>query len=204
MKILVYGATKGRGDGIGQFVARRFAEQAHHVMGLCRSADKAAAETQFPLEDVDIHAEAGRTRIKDLICEFSPDIIWSCCGTGFATPLWTMPEHEIEEMIEANVRNNILFCQVCAPSCVDGGAHLILTGSIAAVSEGAGAAVYSGVKGFLIPFVRAQRAEYARQGHTAKISLLLLAAVRATGMDLVAEAVEFIGRQSRAMELTVR
>jgi NADP-dependent 3-hydroxy acid dehydrogenase YdfG len=203
MKFLIYGATKGRGDGMGQTVALKLLERGHQVWGLCRDPEKAAKETRFKLEAVDLLVEAGQKRIKQLIGEIDPDAIWSACGTGYADPLWKMPLQAIEEMIDANVRNNILFCKTCAPSCLDAGPHLILTGSVAGVLDGTGAAVYAGVKGFLVPFVRAQRTEYLRQSHNAKISLLVLHAMGPTGAGVVAEAVEFIGRQSRAMELLI-
>jgi NADP-dependent 3-hydroxy acid dehydrogenase YdfG len=106
-------------------------------------------------------------------------------------------------MVEANVHNNILFCRTCAPSCIDGGPHLILTGSVAGELDGMGSSVYAGVKGFLRPFVRGQRAEYSRQGHNAKISLLVLPRVMPIGVEIVADAVEFVGSHPRAMELLI-
>jgi len=106
-------------------------------------------------------------------------------------------------MIEANVRNNVMLCRTCAPSCLDGGPHLVLTGSVAGVLEGTGAALYSGVKGFLVPFARGQRVEYRRQGHNPKISLLMLGPVRTTGMGIVVDALEFVGRQSHSVEILV-
>jgi len=204
MKFLIYGATKGRGDGLGRTVALSLLKRGHQVHGLCRSADKAAAEKDFPLEAIDLQSETGQNRIKQLIQEVDPDVIWSACGTGHGDPLWALSAQAIEEMIEANVSNNILFCKTCAPSCLDAGPHLILTGSVAAVLDGVGgASVYAGAKGFLLPFVRGQRAEYARQGHNAKISLLALSAVRLTGTAVIAEAVEFVGHQPRAMEVLI-
>ena len=81
---------------------------------------------------------------------------------------------------------------------------MILTGSVAGVLDGVGgAAVYAGAKGFLLPFLRGQRSEYGRQGHNAKLSLLMLAATRMTGMEVVANAVEFIGGQPRSIELLI-
>ena len=203
MKFLIYGATKGRGDGLGQAVAIKLLERGHQVWGLCRNPEKAAKETRFKLEAVDLPTEVGQERIKQLIRDVDPDAIWSACGTGYADPLWKMPIEAIEEMIEANVRNNIIFCKTCAPSCIDGGPHLIVTGSVAGVLDGTGASVYAGVKGFLTPFVRGQRVEYGRQGHNAKISLLVLHSVRPIGAGVIAEALEFIGRQPRAMELLI-
>lgn len=203
MKILIYGATKGRGDGLGQVVALKLLERGHKTWGLCRNAEKAAQQKQFPLESVDLVSEPGQKRVKQLIGQVDPDVIWSACGSGYADPLWTMPPEAIEDMIDANVRNNILFCKTCAPSCIDGGPHLVLTGSVAGAIAGSGAAVYSGVKGFLLPFVRGQLAEYGQQGHSAKISLLLLHASQRTGVEIIADALEFIGRQSRAIELLI-
>jgi short-subunit dehydrogenase len=203
MKFLIYGATKGRGDGLGQAVALKLLERGHQVWGLCRNPEKTAQQKKFPLEAVDLASEAGQTRIKQLIAEIDPDAIWSACGCGYADPLWTMPSVAIEEMIDANVRNNISFSKTCAPSCLDGGPHLILTGSAVGAVGGPGASVYAGVKGFLSPFVRGQRAEYSRQSHNAKISLLLLHSIGPIGAGVVAEAVEFIGRQPRAMELLI-
>ncbi|HOH39227.1 MAG TPA: SDR family oxidoreductase [Verrucomicrobiota bacterium] len=203
MKFLIYGATKGRGSGLGQAVALALVKRGHQVWGLCRNPEKAAEQKEFPLEAVDLAGEAGQERVKQLIRETDPDAIWSACGWGYAEPLWKLPPEAIEEMIDANVRNNIIFSRTCAPSCIDAGPHLILTGSVAGVLDGTGAAVYAGVKGFLVPFVRAQRAEYLRQSHNAKISLLVLHAMGPTGAGVIAEAVEFIGRQSRAMELLI-
>lgn len=203
MRFLVYGATKGRGDGIGQAVALKLLERGHEIWGVCRSAAKAARQGSFPLEAVDLASEAGQKRIKELIGEIDPDAIWSACGSGYGDPLWALPQQIIEEMIDANVRNNILFCKTCAPSCLDGGPHLILTGSLAGAHDGTSAAVYAGAKAFLGGFVRAQRAEYARQNHNAKISLLQLNAVRIVGLEVVADAIEFLGQQPRAMELLI-
>ena len=45
--------------------------------------------------------------------------------------------------------------------------------------------------------------EYRRQGHNPKLSLLLLNAVRTTGLEIVVDAVEFVGRQSRSIELLI-
>jgi len=203
MKFLIYGATKGRGSGLGRLVAVTLRERGHEVRGLCRDPKKAAEEKNFPLECVALGTEAGRARIKELMREVDPDVVWSACGCGHAEPLWALPEAALEEMIEANVRQNMLLCQTCAPSCLDGGPHLILTGSVAGVLDGEGAAAYAGTKGFLLPFVRAQLREYARQNHRAKISLLLLHSVQRTGVEVVADALEFIGKQSRALELLI-
>ena len=106
-------------------------------------------------------------------------------------------------MIDANVRNNLLFCRTCAPSCLDGGPHLILTGSIAGVMPGIGSAAYAGTKGFLLPFARGQRLEYRQQGHNAKISVLLLPAVRSIGIEAVTNTVEFVAGQSRSVEVLI-
>lgn len=203
MKFLIYGATKGRGDGIGRQVAVELAGRGHEVLGFCRDAEKAAAETAFPLEAMDLASVAGQARLKAAVRDFDPDSVWSACGCGFADPLWVLEDAQISGMLEANVRRAVDFCRTCAPSCLDGGPHLILTGSTAGVLSEPGAAVYSGTKGFLVPFVRAQRAEYRRQGHYAKLSLLLLSAVRMTGVGVVADTVEFLAKQSRSMEIMI-
>ena len=203
MRFLIYGATRGRGDGIGHSCALALQSRGHEVSGLCRDKAKAAAETAFPLEAVDVHAAAGQDRLKALLREHDPDVVWSACGAGSAGPLWALEDDEVEQMIDANVRATVALCRAWAPSCVDGGPHLVLTGSIAGVLDGSGAAVYSGAKGFLLPFVRAQRSEFRRQGHHARISALLLSPVRTTGLDVVVEALEFIGRQSRSVELLI-
>ena len=139
--------------------------------------------------------------MKELLREWQPDVVWSACGTGFPAPLWALADDEVEQTIAANVSAAVAFCRACAPSCLDGGPHLVLTGSVAGVLEGAGAALYAGTKGFLVPFVRGQRAEYRRQGHSPKLSLLLLNTVRATGIDVVVDALEFVGRQSVSVEV---
>lgn len=203
MRFLIYGATHGAGDGIGHAVALALQARGNEVRGLCRDAAKAAAERDFPLEAIDIAAAAGRDALTAALREHDPDVVWSACGAGFPAPLWALADDEIDAMVEANVRNTIAFCRACAPSCVDGGPHLVLTGSVAGVLDGSGAALYAGVKGFLVPFVRAQRAEYRRQGHHARISALLLSPVRTTGLDVVTDALEFIGRQSRSVELLI-
>jgi short-subunit dehydrogenase len=203
MKFLIYGVTKGRGDGIGRAVALQLQTRGHEVLGLCRDAEKAAKTEDIKVEAIDIGEEPGIDRLKTIIRDFDPDVIWSACGTGASSPLWSTPIPEIDDMLDANVRKNILFSLACAPSCIDGGPHLVLTGSIAGVLSDQGAAVYSGTKGFLQPFVRGQRHEYKRQGYNAKISLLLLNAVRVTGIDIVTDALEFIGRQSRSLEILV-
>ena len=162
MRFLVYGATKGRGDGIGRSVSLALRERGHEVFALCRDPDKVAEERELDLETLDLYSPLGQSRLKELIRDFEPDVIWSACGVGFPDPLWSLGDDEVEQMIEANVRNNVVLCRTCAPSCLDGGPHLILTGSVAGVLEGVGTALYSGVKGFLVPFARGQRAEYRR------------------------------------------
>lgn len=203
MRFLVYGATRGRGDGIGLSVSLALRQRGHEVFGLCRDPAKAAEESELDLEALDLYSTEGQSRLKQLIIDLEPDVIWSACGTGVPDPLWSIGDDEIEEMIEANVRNNVLLCRTCAPSCLDGGPHLILTGSVAGELEGVGTALYSGVKGFLIPFTRGQRTEYRRQGKNPKLSILLLNSVRNTGMEIVVDAVEFVGRQSHSIELLI-
>lgn len=203
MKFIIYGATHGIGDGLGRQVGSHLIERGHQVLGLCRSPEKALQPSPFPLEAVDILSEAGSNRIKALINEQSPDAIWWAAGVGYGDPFWIMPDSAIDDMIESNVLNLARFCRTCAPSCLDGGPHLILTGSIAGVVDGVGAALYAGLKGFLIPFVRGQQNEYSRQGHNPKLSVLALQASRITGTKIIADAVEFIGRQSRAIEILI-
>ena len=203
MRIIVYGATRGRGDGIGHSVALALRERDHEVTALCRNPAKVVDERELDLEALDLYSAEGQRRLKQLMRDVEPDVIWSACGAGIPDPLWSIGDDEIEELIDANVRNNVLLCRTCAPSCLDGGPHLILTGSVAGVLDGVGTALYSGVKGFLIPFVRGQRAEYRRQGHNPKISLLLLNAVRTTGIEIVVDAVEFVGKQSHSTELLI-
>jgi len=203
MRFLVYGATRGRGDGVGRGAALALRRRGHEVVALCRDPAKAAGDAELHLEAVDIYAPAGQARLKELLREREPDVIWSACGTGFPGALWTLTDAEVEQTIEANVRASVLLCRACAASCVDGGPHLILTGSVAGVLEGAGAALYAGTKGFLVPFVRGQRAEFRRQGRNPKISLLLLGGVRATGLEIVVDALEFVGRQSASVEVLI-
>jgi len=203
MRFLVYGATRGRGDGIGRFASLALRERGHEVTALCRDKGKAARERELALEALDVYSPSGQARLKELIRELQPDVVWSACGAGYPGPLWSASDEEIAQTIEANVRCNVLFCRACAPSCLDGGPHLILTGSVAGVLEGTGAALYAGTKGFLVPFVRGQRAEYRRQGHNPKISLLLLSSVHATGLEVVVESLELVGRQSVSMEVLI-
>jgi len=203
MRFLVYGATKGRGDGIGRSVSLALLQRGHEVFAVCRDPAKAAEEHELDIESLDLYSPSGQSRLKELIRDAEPDVIWSACGVGFPDPLWSLGDHEINEMIEANVRNNVVLCRTCAPSCLDGGPHLILTGSVAGALEGVGTALYSGVKGFLIPFARGQRAEYRRQGHNPKLSVLMLNAVRHTGLEIVVDAVEFVGRQGHSIELLI-
>jgi len=203
MRFLVYGATKGRGDGIGRSVSLSLLQRGHEVIALCRDPAKAVHESERDLEALDLYSPEGQSRFKQLIRDVEPDVIWSACGTGVPDPLWSIGDDEIDQMIEANVRNNVLLCRTCAPSCLDGGPHLILTGSVAGVLDGVGTALYSGVKGFLVPFARGQRAEYRRQGHNPKLSVLMLNAVRHTGLEIVVDAVEFVGRQSHSIELLI-
>jgi NAD(P)-dependent dehydrogenase (short-subunit alcohol dehydrogenase family) len=201
MNWLIYGMTKGRGSGLGLSGALLLSRRGHTVRGLCRSAEKAQAETRLPVEAVDICDEAGQSRIKEIIREFDPDVVWSACGTGFSGPLWALSGDEIEQTIDANIRNAVLFCQTCGPSCIDGGPHLILTGSTSGVLEGQGASLYAGTKGFLVPFLRSQRDEYRRQGHNPKLSLLALPPLRPEDVDTVVDALEYIGRQTRSVEV---
>ncbi len=203
MRFLVLGATHGRGDGIGHAAALALVARGHRVHGLCRDAAKASAEKVFPLEALDLASLDGQARLKALVRELDPDVIWSAIGAGIATPLWAMDDTAVETLLDANVRQAVLLCRACAPSCIDGGPHLVLTGSVAGVIDGTGAALYSGVKGFLVPFLRAQRVELRRQGHHPKLSLLMLDSIRATGLELVVEALEFVGRQSHSIELLV-
>ena len=203
MRFVVYGATKGTGDGIGSEVAASLVERGHEVMAFCRDPAKTQLQTPFSLEAVDIFTQDGERRIKAAIQDFDPDAIWSACGTGHAQRLWGLSPEQIDEMIEANVRNNIRFCRICAPSCIDGGPHLILTGSIAGSLTGSGASVYSGTKAFLPAFTHGLRSEFAAEGHNAKISLLVLPAVKTIGINVVSNAVEFLGMQPRPMELQI-
>lgn len=203
MRFLVYGATHGRGDGIGRKVAASLVQRGNEVLAFCRDPAKAESQTIFPLEAIHLRSEAGQSRLKEAITQFDPDLIWSACGCGFGEPLWQLSEAQISDMVDANVQNNIAMCRTCAPSCIDGGPHLVLTGSVAGVLSDWGAAVYSGTKGFLVPFVRAQRNEYKRQGHNAKLSLVLLSAVKFTGIDVVTDTLELIARHSRSMEILI-
>ena len=203
MRFIVYGATKGRGDGIGRSVSLALRQRGHEVFALCRDPAKAEEDRELDQEALDLYGADGQSRFKQLIRDLEPDAIWSACGTGFPDPLWSTGDDEISQMIEANVRNNVLLCRTCAPSCLDGGPHLILTGSVAGELEGVGTALYSGVKGFLVPFVRGQRVEYQRQGHNPKLSVLMLNAVRNTGLEIVTDAVEFVARQSHSIELLI-
>ena len=66
MRFLIYGATKGRGDGIGHSTALALKARGHEVFGLCRDAEKAAAERDLQLEAVDIMVEAIERRTKSL------------------------------------------------------------------------------------------------------------------------------------------
>jgi NADP-dependent 3-hydroxy acid dehydrogenase YdfG len=201
MKFLIYGATKGRGDGMGQTVALALIERGHKVWGVCRDAEKAAKETKFPLQAINLLTEEGQNRIKALIQEIVPDVIWTACGTGFSEPLWTLPMEASDEMIEANIRNNIVFCKTCAPSCLTGGPHLVLTGSVAGVISGSGASVYGGTKAFLTMLARGARKEFQRQGRMSRISVIALPRIRDLGIEAVASTLEFLAGQPRGMEL---
>ena len=105
--------------------------------------------------------------------------------------------------MDANVRNNILFSRICGPSCLDGGPHLVLTGSVAGVVAGTGASVYAGVKGFLVSFVRSMVIEHSKHGHNPKISLLVPPAMRGISLNVIVEALEYLGAQPRSIELHI-
>ena len=49
MRFLVYGATRGRGDGIGRSVALALRQRGHEVLALCRDPAKAAADRDLGL-----------------------------------------------------------------------------------------------------------------------------------------------------------
>ena len=200
MKFLIYGVTKGRGDGIGRTVALQLQDRGHEIWGLCRDTGKAAATTDIKVEAIDIGTDCGIDRLKEILREFNPDVIWSACGTGSSSPVWVTPMQEIENMIDANIRNILIFCKACAPSCIDGGPHLVLTGSVAAIIA-EGAAVYSGTKGFLLPFVRSMRTEFLRQGRKARISTLVLPRMRDLGADAITSTLEFLAMQPRGVDV---
>lgn len=204
MTFLIYGASKGRGDGIGRSVARLLRDRGHGVHGLCRDEAKAREETGFPMEALDIGTPEGAGRLRGLVRELDPDVVWSACGTGHAEPVWEIGEGAVEETIEANVRRNIQFARICSASCLDGGPHLVLTGSVAGLEPAAGASVYAGTKGFVVSFVRGMVAEYARNGNRPKISLLSLPPMRGLGARVVADALEYLGAQSLSMEIHIR
>ncbi len=204
LKYLVYGATHGRGSGIGATVSGILLDRGHEILGLCRSQEKAASAAPFPLETLDMHSPNSEECLKGFLHDWNPDVIWFACGAGFDAPIWEMSDDDIDVTLDANVRVAARFCRACAPSCIDGGPHLILTGSIAGMVNGAGSSFYSGTKAFLVPFSRAQCREFAAHGKQAKVSVLAFNSVQVVGMEAIADALEFIGRQARPVEVLIR
>ena len=87
MRIIVYGATKGRGDGIGRSASLALQRRGHEVVALCRNPAKAAEESELDIESLDLYSPSGQSRLKELIRDVEPDVIWSACGAGFPDPL---------------------------------------------------------------------------------------------------------------------
>ena len=54
MKSLIYGATRGRGEGIGRAVALQLLRRGHQVNGLYRDAGENARRPMIHVEAIDL------------------------------------------------------------------------------------------------------------------------------------------------------
>jgi 3-oxoacyl-[acyl-carrier protein] reductase len=207
--ILVTGGSRGLGLGI----ARRLAKSGYRVIALARreseELSRAMAECctsgtgeiifrAFDLAETDkIHALATRLRK-----EFGPIYgLVNNAGIGTAGMLATMPDADIERLIQINTLSPILLTKYISRAMLaDGAGRIVNVASIVGFTGFNGLSVYAATKASLIGFTRSLARELGRVGVTVNAVAPGFVATEMTH-DLTLEDREKIARRSALRRL---
>jgi 3-oxoacyl-[acyl-carrier protein] reductase len=207
--ILVTGGSRGLGLGI----ARRLAKSGYRVIALARRESEELSQAMaeccasgigeivfeaFDLAETDkIHALATRLRK-----HFGPIYgLVNNAGIGTAGVLATMPDAEIERLIQLNTLSPILLTKYISRAMLaDGAGRIINVASIVGFTGFNGLSVYAATKASLIGFTRSLARELGRVGVTVNAIAPGFVATEMTH-DLTMEDRERIARRSALRRL---
>lgn len=207
--VLVTGGSRGLGLGIARrlaksgyrviALARRESEELSQAISECRKS--AAGEIifkAFDLAEIDkIHALATRLRK-----EFGPIYgLVNNAGIGSAGVLATMPDADIERLIQINTLSPILLTKYISRAMLaDGAGRIVNVASIVGFTGFNGLSVYAATKASLIGFTRSLARELGRVGVTVNAVAPGFVATEMTH-DLTSEDREKIARRSALRRL---
>jgi 3-oxoacyl-[acyl-carrier protein] reductase len=202
--ILVTGGSRGLGLGIARrlaksgyrviALARRESEELSRAMAECRTSGTGEITFRaFDLAETDkIHALATRLRK-----EFGPIYgLVNNAGIGTAGMLATMPDADIERLIQINTLSPILLTKYISRAMLaDGAGRIVNVASIVGFTGFNGLSVYAATKASLIGFTRSLARELGRVGVTVNAVAPGFVATEMTH-DLTLEDREKIARRS--------
>jgi NAD(P)-dependent dehydrogenase (short-subunit alcohol dehydrogenase family) len=165
----------GAGQGIGEAIARRFAEEGAAVVAANRSVDKgehvagairaAGGEALFVATDVTREAEVERLVARTLAAFGRIDVLCNNAGVGILRSVVDSTMQEYDYVMDVNVRGVFLCCKHAIPVMLGHGPGAIV--NLASVASFVGFredAAYCASKGAVLMLTRQLSLDYARQG----------------------------------------
>ncbi|KAL6710819.1 NADPH-dependent 1-acyl dihydroxyacetone phosphate reductase [Coniothyrium glycines] len=162
---LITGCTPG---GIGDFLAREFAQRDFHVLGTVRDPSKYISPhaniTYLPLELTSNDSiRSLRTRVTE-ITGGKLDILYNNAGRNYVVPALDYDEAELHELFQANVFAVMEMCRQFTPLLIEAQGTIVQTGSIAGIMPYAWGAPYNASKAALHAYSDTLRVELAPLG----------------------------------------
>lgn len=185
-KVAVVGAT----SGIGEAMARRFAEEGAQVLIVGRRADqgnalvgelrRAGAQAFF------VEADAGSASGAEAIADgmrahlTSLDALMLNAGVVTYGSLWDLDEDAVDAMLRVNLKAPWLVARACHDLVVDGGS-VVVTASVTSFSVYPEEGMYAATKAGVAHLVRAMAQELAPRG--VRVNSLCPGVVAEAGMS---------------------
>lgn len=162
----------GASAGIGDEIARRFAEGGFRIVAVARRqnrleqlADSLKRLTDVATVAVDVSAkDAPQQAVSAALDQFGRlDCLVNNAGSGKWGPIHTVDDDTIDEVIEISLKAPIRFCRA-ALNIMQSGASIINVGSTFGILGGMNGGVYCAVKSGLIGLTQTIAADYGAQG----------------------------------------
>ncbi|MCA9105018.1 MAG: SDR family oxidoreductase [Planctomycetales bacterium] len=168
----------GGSRGIGQAVARGYAEAGADVMLVSRSADDLARSATVVSEGLDVRVETlaadlgDREEVIRVARETEArlgkvDILFANAGTNLPQPLLDTTEEVWDKVLELNFSSCMWLAKAVAGGMVERGwGRIVYTSSVLAFASNPGRGLYSATKAALVAMSRAQALELSPHGVT--------------------------------------
>jgi NAD(P)-dependent dehydrogenase (short-subunit alcohol dehydrogenase family) len=197
----IWGATAGRGDGIGRAVLETLTQDAATAAFAFGRSEAQVESLRNALPAVkgslvwDLANEAAGEQYQSYLIEHHIQTVISAIGGGVGNPVPFLTRKEFGEMVDGNLMSAFMILKYSLlPMKQLGGGRIVLVGSIASFAPEEGACGYSATKMALRGMVEAVRRELKMGFQTISLHAVYPASVGKIGIPCVVDAVRYLVR----------